>query len=129
MTDPGMYGDYGSMKSAEGCIREAAESLGKNLQDFHTRAQLDSAIPSLSGNKIPITTTAPFGPNIDEIETLMAQSVQAAYKPTVDAVDEFLKETRKQVDNLAIGISESIAEYQRRDNEAASGMPNVHPPR
>lgn len=129
MTGPGMYGDFGAMRSAEGCIRRAAESLDSNLQSFHADAQLDSAIPSLSGDKIAVPGSSPFGPDIDAIETLIAQSVQAAYKPTVDAVDEFLKITKRQLDSLSGGISDSILEYQRRDAEAATHLPDVDPPR
>lgn len=129
MTDQGFYGDYGSMRASEAEITEARNALGSHLSDFRHRASLDSAIPSISGDKIPVSSGGPMGPNLDELETMMAQVVREAYGNAVDAVDEFLKETHKQLDDLSHDIADSIAEYERRDAESASDLPNVQPPR
>lgn len=129
MTNPGIYGDYGSMRASEAEISEAREALGSHISGFQHSASLDKAIPSISGDRIPISTPGLAGPNLDEVETIMAQFVRNTYKTTVDAVDEFLKEAHKQLDELSRDIADSIAEYERRDAEAASGLPNVQHPR
>ncbi|MCI2419499.1 hypothetical protein MOQ72_18815 [Saccharopolyspora sp. K220] len=129
MTEPGFYGDYGTMKIAGNKIADARDSLGAHLSDFRDRAALDSAIPSLSGDKILVPTPGLMGPDIDQIETVIAQAVRVAYKATVDAVDGFLEETHRQLDQLSRDMSDSIREYRMRDEQAASGMPNVDHPR
>ncbi|MBB5159071.1 hypothetical protein [Saccharopolyspora phatthalungensis] len=70
-----------------------------------------------------------MGPDIDQLETMIAQTVRVAYKATVDAVDGFLKETHRQLDQLSRDVSDSIQEYRMRDEQAASGMQDVDHPR
>lgn len=128
MTGPGFHGDYDVMKTARKMVEEAKDSLGTHAS-FRENAALDSAIPSVSGDKVPIAIPGSMGPDIDQMETLIAQSVRGAYALAVDAVDGFLKETTKQLDELSRDISESIQEYRRRDEEAESGLPSTDYPR
>ncbi|GAA4884770.1 hypothetical protein [Saccharopolyspora cebuensis] len=129
MAGPGFHGDYSVMKIAGMKIGDARDSLSGPLANFRDRASLDGAIPSVSGDKFPIPAAGLMGPDIDQMETLLAQSVRVYYQVAVDAVDGFLGEASKQLDVLSQDVFESIREYRRRDEEGESGLPNMDHPR
>lgn len=129
MAGPGFDADYSVMNTAKAKLEDAKSSLAPHLDNFQENANLDDAIPSISGQATPLVPNGPLGPDIDKLETLIAQNIKGVYQDAVDSVEALLVESTKSLERLDTGISESLAEYRDRDEGGASELPDIDSPR
>lgn len=129
MAGPGFDADYSVMNTAVSKIEDSKNILTPHAENFPEEASLEDALPSTSDQSIKVPPTGLLGPDIDKLETLIAQSLRGPYQDAVDSAESLLKETGKNLEKLKSGILESIQEYRERDADNESALPDIDPSR